>query len=71
MYLWSLSDLGSALAVGLIDGRTAVGLILLGALVLFLVTALPRARPMARVDDEGPPGGTPSDQGVTAAHDPS
>jgi UDP-GlcNAc:undecaprenyl-phosphate GlcNAc-1-phosphate transferase len=42
MYLWSLLLTGSGLAVGLIDGRLAVGLILLGLLTLFLVTALPR-----------------------------
>ncbi len=41
MYLWSALISASALAVGLIDGRTTVGLILLGALALFLVTALP------------------------------
>ncbi|HSH33935.1 MAG TPA: MraY family glycosyltransferase [Actinomycetota bacterium] len=70
MYLWSLLISGSALAVGLIDGRTTVGLILLAALVLFLITALP-ALDRWRRHDEGPPGGTPSDQGVTSAHDPS
>ncbi|HEY6567783.1 MAG TPA: MraY family glycosyltransferase [Actinomycetota bacterium] len=41
MYLWSLLISGSALAVGLIDGRTTVGLVLLGAITLFLITALP------------------------------
>jgi UDP-GlcNAc:undecaprenyl-phosphate/decaprenyl-phosphate GlcNAc-1-phosphate transferase len=41
MYLWSALISGSALAVGLIDGRATVGLILLAALALFLVTALP------------------------------
>lgn len=41
MYLWSALISASALAVGLIDGRTAVGLVLLAALALFLVTALP------------------------------
>jgi UDP-GlcNAc:undecaprenyl-phosphate GlcNAc-1-phosphate transferase len=41
MYLWSALISASALAVGLIDGRTTVGLVLLAALVLFLVTALP------------------------------
>ena len=70
MYLWSLLISGSALAVGLIDGRTTVGLILLAAFVLFLITALP-ALDRWRRHDEGPPGGTPSDQGVTSAHDPS
>ena len=41
MYLWSALISASALAVGLIDGRATVGLILLVALALFLVTALP------------------------------
>lgn len=41
MYLWSALISASALAVGLIDGRATVGLILLAALALFLVTALP------------------------------
>ena len=58
MYLWSLLISGSALAVGLIDGRTTVGLILLAALVLFLITALP-ALDRWRRHDEGPPGGHP------------
>jgi UDP-GlcNAc:undecaprenyl-phosphate GlcNAc-1-phosphate transferase len=42
MYLWSALISGSTLAVGLIDGRLTVGLILAGALVLFVATALPR-----------------------------
>jgi UDP-GlcNAc:undecaprenyl-phosphate GlcNAc-1-phosphate transferase len=42
MYLWSALVAGSALAIGAIDGRLAVGAILGCALVLFLVTALPR-----------------------------
>ena len=42
MYLWSALISGSALAVGLIDGRLTVGLILVTALALFLVTVLPR-----------------------------
>jgi len=41
MYLWSGLISASTLAVGLIDGRTTVGLVLLAALGLFLVTALP------------------------------
>jgi UDP-GlcNAc:undecaprenyl-phosphate GlcNAc-1-phosphate transferase len=41
MYLWSVLISASALAVGLIDGRVTVGLILAGALGLFLATALP------------------------------
>jgi UDP-GlcNAc:undecaprenyl-phosphate GlcNAc-1-phosphate transferase len=42
MYLWSALISASALAVGLIDGRLVVGAIVLAAVVLFLVTALPR-----------------------------
>jgi UDP-GlcNAc:undecaprenyl-phosphate GlcNAc-1-phosphate transferase len=42
MYLWSALVSGSTLAVGLIDGRFGVALILLVAASLFLVTALPR-----------------------------
>ena len=41
MYLWSVLISASALAVGLIDGRVTVGLIVAGAVVLFLATALP------------------------------
>jgi UDP-GlcNAc:undecaprenyl-phosphate GlcNAc-1-phosphate transferase len=43
MYLWSALISGSALAVGLIDGRLTVGLIVAAAVGLFLATALPRA----------------------------
>ena len=42
MYLWSALISASALAVGLIDGRLAVGAVVLGALVLFVATAFPR-----------------------------
>jgi UDP-GlcNAc:undecaprenyl-phosphate GlcNAc-1-phosphate transferase len=42
MYLWSALITGGALAVGLINGRLIVGLIIVGAAGLFLVTALPR-----------------------------
>ena len=42
LYLWSALVSAGALAVGLINGRFVVGLILLGAGSLFLVTALPR-----------------------------
>ena len=42
MYLWSLLISGSALAVGLIDGRLAVGVLVAVAALLFLFTALPR-----------------------------
>ena len=42
MYLWSALISGIALAVGLIDGRLAVGAIALGAAILFAITAYPR-----------------------------
>jgi UDP-GlcNAc:undecaprenyl-phosphate/decaprenyl-phosphate GlcNAc-1-phosphate transferase len=42
MYLWSALISCSALAVGLINGRLEVGVILLVTTTLFLVTALPR-----------------------------
>jgi UDP-GlcNAc:undecaprenyl-phosphate/decaprenyl-phosphate GlcNAc-1-phosphate transferase len=64
MYLWSVLISGSALAVGLIDGRTTVGLILLGALFLFLLTALPALdRWRGR---GGPPGAGPSETSAVA-----
>ena len=55
MYLWSALISGSALAVGLIDGRATVGLILLAALGLFLATALPALDRWQRGDEEPPP----------------
>jgi UDP-GlcNAc:undecaprenyl-phosphate GlcNAc-1-phosphate transferase len=42
MYLWSALACGSALAIGVIDGRLVAGAIVGCALVLFLITALPR-----------------------------
>jgi UDP-GlcNAc:undecaprenyl-phosphate/decaprenyl-phosphate GlcNAc-1-phosphate transferase len=42
MYLWSALIAVSGLAVGFIDGRLAAGGVMAAALVLFLVTALPR-----------------------------
>jgi UDP-GlcNAc:undecaprenyl-phosphate/decaprenyl-phosphate GlcNAc-1-phosphate transferase len=42
MYLWSALIAGSALSVGLIDGWLAAGAVTMGAVVLFLATALPR-----------------------------
>jgi len=56
MYLWSLLISGSALAIGLIDGRFAAGLVLVGAIVLFLITALPRLTERRRNGDEPPDG---------------
>jgi UDP-GlcNAc:undecaprenyl-phosphate GlcNAc-1-phosphate transferase len=42
MYLWSALVCGSALAIGVIDGLLVAGAIVAGAVMLFLVTALPR-----------------------------
>ena len=42
MYLWSALVCGSVLAIGVIDGWLVAGAIVAGAIVLFLVTALPR-----------------------------
>jgi UDP-GlcNAc:undecaprenyl-phosphate GlcNAc-1-phosphate transferase len=42
MYLWSALIAVSGLAVGFIDGRLAAGAVMAAAVVLFLVTALPR-----------------------------
>jgi UDP-GlcNAc:undecaprenyl-phosphate GlcNAc-1-phosphate transferase len=58
MYLWSALLSLSGLAVGLIDGRVAVGLILVGAVTLFLVTALPRLT-QRRTSGTGGPQGSP------------
>jgi UDP-GlcNAc:undecaprenyl-phosphate/decaprenyl-phosphate GlcNAc-1-phosphate transferase len=71
MYLWSVLISGSALAIGLIDGRVTVGLILLGALALFLVTALPRLTERRRNGE--PPraaSGVPEDHVPTASGTP-
>ena len=55
MYLWSLLISAAPWPWALIDGRTTVGLILLAALVLFLITAAPGARPDGGVTTEGHP----------------
>ncbi len=55
MYLWSALISGSALAVGLIDGRLAAGAVLMGAVVLFLATALPRLTDRRRHQAAGTP----------------
>src|SRR5712691_13391917 len=48
MYLWSALISASGLAVGFITGWAAAGAVMLGAVVLFLVTALPRLGPGRR-----------------------
>ena len=59
MYLWSALISGSALAVGLIDGRLTVGLILIAAFALFLVTILPRLAGRRNSNGDGDAGGEP------------
>ena len=59
MYLWSVLMSGSALAVGLINGRLAAGAVLAGAVVLFAVTALPRLMERRRNGS-----GSPASNGV-------
>jgi UDP-GlcNAc:undecaprenyl-phosphate/decaprenyl-phosphate GlcNAc-1-phosphate transferase len=59
MYLWSALIAGSGLAIGLIDGRLIVGLILLAAVGLFVATALPRLA-HRRNGNGGTGGGTAS-----------
>lgn len=53
MYLWSALISASALAVGLIDGRMVVGTIVVAAIVLFAVTALPRLAGWRRAAAQG------------------
>jgi UDP-GlcNAc:undecaprenyl-phosphate GlcNAc-1-phosphate transferase len=65
MYLWSALISASALAVGLIDGRLAVGAVLLAATVLFLATALPRLERWRHAEEpalEPPPAPVSSDE---------
>jgi UDP-GlcNAc:undecaprenyl-phosphate GlcNAc-1-phosphate transferase len=55
MYLWSALISASALAVGLIDGRMVVGTIVVAAVALFAVTALPRLAGWRRAAGAGAP----------------
>jgi UDP-GlcNAc:undecaprenyl-phosphate/decaprenyl-phosphate GlcNAc-1-phosphate transferase len=70
MYLWSALLSGSALAIGWVDGRVAVGAILGCSLVLFLVTALPRLLDRRRNGSSNGRVSAPGTMG-TAAVDPS
>jgi UDP-GlcNAc:undecaprenyl-phosphate GlcNAc-1-phosphate transferase len=56
MYLWSALVSAGALAVGLIDGRPLIAMILVGAAALFLVTALPRFTARRNGHRHDPPG---------------
>ena len=70
MYLWSALVSGSALAIGVLDGRLVAGAIVTGAIALFLVTALPRLLERRRNgdangkgDSEGSPGSVEAAEG--------
>jgi UDP-GlcNAc:undecaprenyl-phosphate GlcNAc-1-phosphate transferase len=71
MYLWSALISGSALAIGLIDGRLAVAAIVAVAAALFLATALPRLDRWRRNDDPPVPPDASSDPAQDPAHEPS
>jgi UDP-GlcNAc:undecaprenyl-phosphate GlcNAc-1-phosphate transferase len=66
MYLWSALIAGSGLAIGLIDGRLTVGLILLAAVGLFVATALPRLA--NRRNGNGGPGSGAANATLGSAH---
>ncbi len=66
MYLWSALISASALAVGLIDGRLAVGAIILAAGILFAITAYPRLDRW-RAREEAPPVSAPEPASRTAS----
>jgi UDP-GlcNAc:undecaprenyl-phosphate GlcNAc-1-phosphate transferase len=67
MYLWSVLISGSALAIGVIDGRLTVGAILTGATLLFLFTALPRLSRGRHNGDLAHPPGPGADPPVSPA----
>jgi UDP-GlcNAc:undecaprenyl-phosphate/decaprenyl-phosphate GlcNAc-1-phosphate transferase len=71
MYLWSGLVCGSALAIGVIDGLLVAGVIVGCAMVLFLVTALPRLLERRRNGEaNGKDGGTnDSEPGVASSSD--
>ena len=71
MYLWSLLISGSALAIGLIDGRLAVGAILVAATLLFLFTALPRLERGRRNGDTPVKANAKPEPGVDAGESPT
>ncbi|HEX6263845.1 MAG TPA: MraY family glycosyltransferase [Actinomycetota bacterium] len=63
MYLWSTLVCGSALAIGVIDGLLVAGVIVAGAVTLFLVTALPRLLERRRNGDANGEGEEPRSAG--------
>jgi UDP-GlcNAc:undecaprenyl-phosphate GlcNAc-1-phosphate transferase len=83
MYLWSALVCGSALAIGVIDGLLVAGAIVAVAIMLFLVTALPRLlerrrngdanaedEPERATDRAGTSGVTFAPSGPTTKHAP-
>ena len=69
MYLWSALLSGAGLAIGLIDGRLVVGIILAGAVLLFLATAVPGLGRGGRNGGSGGPA-APSRQDGTESEAP-
>ena len=59
MYLWSALISGCGLAIGLINGRLVVGIILFGAAILFAVTAFPLLVGRRNGNGNGSEGGEP------------
>lgn len=72
MYLWSALIAASGLAVGFIDGRFAAGAVLVGAVALFLITALPRLADRRREDGvNGEGSGAPRGNGHRGSYRPA
>lgn len=71
MYLWSALVCGSALAIGVIDGRLVAGAIVGCAMVLFLVTALPRLLERRRSDEASAKHARPRHPKPTESRHPS
>lgn len=57
MYLWTSLIAVSGLAIGFINGRLVVGLVMMASVVLFLVTALPRLAERHKDGSVPPPNG--------------
>jgi UDP-GlcNAc:undecaprenyl-phosphate/decaprenyl-phosphate GlcNAc-1-phosphate transferase len=70
LYLWSLLLSLSGLAIGLIEGRFVVGMILIGASVLFLITAGPRLAARRNGNGDGDAGGERPEEVSPPAREP-
>jgi UDP-GlcNAc:undecaprenyl-phosphate GlcNAc-1-phosphate transferase len=64
MYLWSALISASALAVGLINGRLVVGIIMVVAVVLFAITAYPRLERWRGPAEDAPDATAPIHRGA-------